>query len=180
MLALVAEINFWLALGTIVLQAAAVILLFFYFAPRYAPAFLSAFIAKNGIFISFLLALGAAGLTLLYSEVFGFIPCGLCWFERVFLYPQVILFGIALWRGGVSVAEYSIGLSIPGAIISLYHHYIQVGGTELLPCPAAGIGADCAKRILFEFGYVTFPLMAFSAFVFLIVMMMYVRRSLRG
>lgn len=103
-------------------------------------------------------------ITLWYSEVLGFIPCGLCWMERVFLYPQAALMAVALWRRDrTRIFEYLIALSLAGAAIALYHHYLQMGGTSVLPCPASG-NADCGKRLIFEFGHITFPFMAFVIF----------------
>ena len=97
--------------------------------------------------------------------------------QRVFLWPQVILFLLALWKNDRSVADYSIGFSILGGIAALYQHYLQMGGGALIPCPASGAG-DCAQRILFEFGYITFPLMSATLFAFLIVLMLFVRKRL--
>ena len=73
------------------------------------------------------------------------------------------------------VACYSIALSILAGSAALYPHYLQMGGTSVLPCPASGAG-DCAQRIIFEFGYITLPLMAATLFAFLIVLMLFVRR----
>ncbi|MCR4281018.1 MAG: hypothetical protein NUV88_01655, partial [Candidatus Kaiserbacteria bacterium] len=56
-------------------------------------------------------------------------------------------------------------------------HYLQMGGASLVPCPAAASEAvDCAVRFLYELGYITFPLMSFSVFAFLIIVMLFVRR----
>jgi disulfide bond formation protein DsbB len=168
----VSTLNYFLALGTIGMQVLTVVLLGLYF---YAPGgSLGVLVSRFGVHISLALTFAASVLTLVYSEVFGFVPCGLCWLQRVFLYPQVLLLGMALWKKDVRVADYSIGLSILGALVALYQHYIQMGGAEFINCPVAG--ADCAKRILFEFGYITFPLMSFSAFALLIVIMLFVRK----
>ena len=70
--------------------------------------------------------------------------------------------------------RYGIVLSAVGLVISLYHHYIQMGGSEFVKCPAAGVGADCAKRFFFEFGFITFPFMSAILFAFLIALYMYI------
>jgi disulfide bond formation protein DsbB len=116
-------------------------------------------------------------MTLIYSEVFGFIPCGLCWLERIFLYPQVILLGVALATKDKVVSKYGIALSIPGMLVSLYQHYLQMGGAEFITCPVIGAGADCAERILFEFGFMTFPLMSAFLFAFLIALYLYILKT---
>ena len=114
-------------------------------------------------------------MTLVYSEAFGFVPCGLCWLQRVFLYPQVFILGMALFYKEKIAARYGLMLSVPGLIISLYQHYLQMGGNEFLPCPASG--GDCAKRIMFEFDFVTFPLVSAFLFLFLIVLYIYILKT---
>lgn len=123
-----------------------------------------------GLQIAGLAALVGSGLTLLYSEVFGFLPCGLCWLQRVFLYPQVFLLAVALVKKDAKVGDYIIALSIPGFLIALYQHFIQMGGNNFLPCPATPGAVDCGKRLIFELGYITFPLMAATLFAFLITL----------
>jgi disulfide bond formation protein DsbB len=94
--------------------------------------------------------------------------------QRVFLYPQVIILGIALWRRHQHVTEYIIALSIGGALFAGYQYYIQMGGADILPCPASNIAsAECSRRYIFEFGYITFPLMSLVSFLTLIVLMMF-------
>jgi len=173
----VGQLNFILALGTIFIQIGIVVLLFLYFFKK-DSTFLD-LLGRYGIHIVFLLTLGGVILSLTYSEIFGFVPCGLCWFQRILLYPQLILSGVALIKKERFIADYLISLSVIGSIVALYQHYLQMGGTEILGCPVVSVGADCAKRILFEFGYITFPLMSFTIFAFIIVLMLVVRRGAR-
>jgi disulfide bond formation protein DsbB len=130
-----------------------------------------------GLIIAFIVTLGSSVTTLIYSEIFGFIPCGLCWLQRVFLYPQVFLLALALYRKDKGIALYGIVLSIPGLVVSLYQHYLQIGGAEFITCPKAGADANCAERILFEFGFMTFPLLSAILFTFLIVLYYYIHRT---
>jgi disulfide bond formation protein DsbB len=128
-----------------------------------------AFLGTAGI------AIGGLVMSLIYSEYYGVIPCGLCWMERVFLYPLAIILPLAWWRREHSVALYVMALAGVGAFISLYHHYIQMGGGSVLPCPASGV-SDCAKRYIFEFGFMTFPLIAFTCFALIFMSMFIVAR----
>ena len=188
--------NYILALGTIGLQLFTVAFLVLFFLRKKFPDLqgVADFLADWGLWIGFLLSAAAAALTLYYSDVLGILPCGWCWFQRVALYPQVILFALALWKCRTparmnrsdgsdvlhqvkkDIADYSIGLSVFGLAVALYMHYLQMGGHGVLPCPETGAG-DCGQRFMFEFGYITFPLMAASLFVFLIVLMLFVRRK---
>ena len=173
---LIETLNFWLSLGTIVLQLAILGLLYLYFFSK--NEILKKRVYAFGLPLALALVLGGIGLTLVYSELFGFEPCGLCWLQRVFLYPQAVLLALALWKHEHRhVADYCIGLSVIGAVVALYQHYLQMGGTELVTCPTVSTGAECSSRFLFEFGYITFPLMSATLFIFIIALMLFLRRS---
>lgn len=132
-------------------------------------------VEKWGLWIALAAAAGAVTMALYYSEVLGLVPCGLCWMMRIFMFSQVPLLALAAIRNDRGIADYSILLSVFGIVLGLYQHYLQMGGSALVPCPASG-GGDCSLRFMFEFGYITFPLMGVSLFAFLIVVMLFVRR----
>jgi hypothetical protein len=90
------------------------------------------------------------------------------------LWPQVLIVLTAIYFKERFAPRHGIVLSFAGLIISLYHHYIQMGGSQFVACPAAGAGADCAKRFFFEFGFITFPFMAAVLFAFLIALYTYI------
>ncbi len=175
----VETINYWLSVGVVLMQIATLALLALFLLQKKIPDLQSQadFIGRWGLWLGFLVTLAGSAIAFFYSDVLGFAACWHCWVQRVFFCPQVILFAVALWYKDKSVANYSIVLSIFGAIDALYQHYLQMGGSSPLPCPAVPGAADCAQRFLFEFGYITFPLMAFSLFAFLIVLMLFARRS---
>ncbi len=166
---IVATLNGFLAILGIVLLLAGGILIYDLKTSRT----LAPLVKGWGLFVALVITFSSTTLSLVYSEVFGFIPCGLCWLQRVALFPQVLLLGIALFTKDRLVARYGIGLSIFGIIIGLYQHYLQMGGSEFAKCPTAGAGANCAERILFEFGFITFPLLSVFTFLFLIALYYY-------
>lgn len=169
------SLNHLVGLGTIGMQVLAVVLFVLFLVRKDFPQ-LAVFVEERGIWLALILTLVSTAMSLVYSDYFGIVPCSLCWFQRIFLYPQAVLFVIALWKKeSARIADYSIWLSIFGAVVALYQHYIQIVGEGPLPCPVSG--GDCVKRFLFEFGYITFPLVAFSAFALLIVIMLFVRKS---
>lgn len=112
--------------------------------------------------------LGAIG-SILFSEFLGFEPCVLCWIGRICLYPVVIISLIAIIRRDRKIAPYVLGLTIPGAIISLYQAYTQLGGRSITPCTS--VGGACSKIYILEYGYISIPLMAFTAFLLIIITM---------
>lgn len=132
------------------------------------------FIGKYAIHTAFVVSLFGATGSILFSEVIGFEPCVLCWIGRIFLYPQVIILFIALIRKDKNIVPYILGLSIPGAIISLYQAYTQLGGHSITACTSAG--GSCSKVFILEYGYITIPAMAFTAFL-LIIVSMFVQRK---
>lgn len=153
-----------LALGTIGMQIASALLLgLIVFQKRLGTTL--APILPYALPLTFVLTLAGSLLTLVYSEVFGMIPCFLCWIQRAFLYPIPVLLGIAMVRTYPSVWKHVLLLSMGGALVAYYQHYLQMGGASLIACPALPGAEDCAQRLIFEFGYVTFPLMAVGIFV---------------
>ena len=169
-------VNQLFGLAAIAMQIALVAFLAVYFLrSRYPFAQdISDSVSKFGLWIGLALSAGGWVLASYYSGVLGFEPCPLCWWQRIFLFPQAILFALALWKRDRTIADYSIALSIIGGGIALYHHALQTVGAGILPCPATGV--SCAQRIIFEFGYITFPLIAASLFALLIVVMLFVKK----
>lgn len=134
------------------------------------------FISKHGI----LLALTASSFSmigsLIYSDILGYEPCKFCWIQRIAMYPQVLLLAIALFKKDYRFAIYSIWLSSVGALLSLNHYILQLTGTSILPCSAVGYSASCSKVFVLRLGYITIPLMAFSAFALMIIAMLFARK----
>lgn len=179
-MALLETLNFLIALGAVGMQILSVGLIVVFFNRERAWAKpIAKFVSSKGLWVSLVVTTLGTLLSLVYSEYLGILPCGLCWLQRVFLYPQVALFALASFKKEYFIADYAIVLSFLGGVTALYQHYLQMGGTDVIPCPATGAG-DCAKRFLFEFDYVTFPLVAFSAFALIFIIMLFVRGQRRA
>ena len=129
-----------------------------------------ALLAPYGVAFAFIVAASGVVSSLYYSEIAGFIPCTLCWWQRVFFYPQAIILGMALLGKMKDAARACYALSAGGILFAAYHTYLQFGGSPLVPCAAGG--ASCAQRYFLEFGYVTIPTMAFTAFALIILMLL--------
>lgn len=131
---------------------------------------ISNFFFKNIFLVGFLVTLAGTLLTLFYSEYLGYKPCDLCWFQRIFLYPQIILFGLAMWKKDFGIFIYTLVLSLIGLAFAIYHHMLQIGYDIYKPCSEAPFAIDCAKPSFIEFGFVTFPFMAVVLFTFLAIL----------
>ena len=136
-----------------------------------------AFIHSHIVKIVFWSALIASVGSLIYSNIIGFPPCDLCLWQRILLYPQVLIAGIAMIKKDKSIIEYILPMSVVGAVIALYQSAIQWGlvSGSLLACTS--VGGECAKIYVREFGYITIPFMSFSIFVYLIVLKLVFYRS---
>lgn len=172
------SLNFGLGLGTIALQIATLGLLAAYVLRKRFPdlADIGTFLSRHGLWIAFLISAAASLVTIVHSGIFNLPPCPLCWWQRAFLYPQAVMFAIAALRRDISIALYSIVLSVVGAGIAIYHHILQMYPMGGLPCPAEG-SISCAQILFLQFGYITYPMMALSIFAALLVLMLFVRNA---
>lgn len=179
-MSLLFTLNYLFALGGLALLALTVALYVDYFC--YRSKYYLRFIQKFVWFIIPALTVGSVAISLLYSEYFGFIPCSLCWLQRIALYPQA-LFAVMAFKTKESVyfPLYSIALSIFGFVVAVYQYIYQMLPKEVLtsgvmPCLADGSG-DCALKVIDQFGFVTFPLLSAITFAFLIILYLNLRRK---
>jgi disulfide bond formation protein DsbB len=119
---------------------------------------------QYALYLAWVVSLVAVCGSLFFSEVMGFEPCKLCWFQRIMMYPQVLLLGIACYRNDRRIIPYVMPLSILGGVISLYHYAEQKipGLAKLLPCT---IGVPCNQDYIDWLGFITIPLLALAAFI---------------
>ena len=159
-------------IGKIFIISSILYLIFF----RKKYGFISKFIGKYGILFAFITALIATSGSLFYSNYAGFTPCVLCWFQRIFMYPLVIVLGMTLFKKRADIIDHALSLSTVGFLISLYHNYIYYKNQGLIvPCDALSSGVSCVKRYVFEFGYITIPMMALTAFVIIIIFLIFAK-----
>jgi disulfide bond formation protein DsbB len=163
-----------LSLGTIGAQIAIVLALVYLIFFRTQRFSLVEFIEKHGLLLAWLVALVSMLGSLFYSNVAGFPPCDLCWVQRIFMYPLVIVLGIALFNNNKWLIRYSFVSVAIGALVSLYHNYMYYADNGLnVFCQLGGMQISCVKRYVFEFGYVTIPLMALTAFALIIIFLVF-------
>lgn len=172
-------LNLLFASGGLVLAVVAIGLYFDYFYNE--SKFFKRWVSKFAWPIIVVTTIGGVAITLLYSEYFGFVPCSLCWLQRIALYPQALFAVMAFkTKENIYFPLYSIALSIFGFAVAVYHYIYQMQPKDteggVMPCLADGT-ADCASKVIDMFGFVTFPLLSAITFAFLIVMYMNLRRS---
>jgi disulfide bond formation protein DsbB len=130
----------------------------------------AATLSGSELWIAWGFAFVATAGSLFFSEYSQFIPCRLCWFQRIGMYPLVAILLIAAlrrdFRGG---ALYGLPLAIFGSIVSIYHIYIEHHPeAETASCK---IGAPCATKWIDKLGYITIPTLALTAFLAIIVVL---------
>lgn len=170
--------NRLVSFGSILLQILSICFIVAFVTGKRKANFFLMFFKQYAFIIGFIVALSSVLLSLFYSNVIGFPPCELCWINRIFIYPQLILFSMELWKKDKTMVDFSIALAILSIVTSLYHVYIEHGGSSTLPCAANVVaGASCATRYVYEFSYVTIPVMALSASTFLLLLMLNYKKN---
>lgn len=126
--------------------------------------------------LSWLAAIIAMLGSLFFSEVMHFIPCTLCWYQRILMYPLTLLIGIALYHNDYTVYKYVLPMSILGMFISGFH-YAEQHIPSLQHFKICTSGIPCSGKYVDWFGFITIPLLAFIAFTIITVCMFYIRKQ---
>jgi len=167
------NLNIVLGLGAILLQILSVVALgLLFFRPKDKRRnFYLDFTDKRFLILAFLISLFSSIFPLVYSEIINFLPCVLCWWQRVFMFPTLFLFATALWDNDRRVVRYAAPLLSIGFLISVYHNFnYYFGETSSAPCDATGV--SCYQHLVSVFGgYISIPMMALSAFVALLTLL---------
>ncbi len=121
------------------------------------------FIRENLLQFTLLTATFATLGSLYFSEIAKLPPCVLCWYQRICMYPLVIILSVGIWKKDKAVPYMVLPLSIIGFIIAIYHNllYYNIIPESLAPCTA---GISCTTKQLELFGFLTIPLMSLVAF----------------
>lgn len=109
--------------------------------------------------------------SLYFSEIEGFIPCELCWYQRISMYPLVLILGIATFKNDLQVPRYVLPLSLLGGSISVLHYLEQKvpGFGGIKPCVN---GVPCSSEYINWMGFITIPFLALIAFVLITIAML--------
>lgn len=109
--------------------------------------------------ISLIATLGS----LFFSEIMEFVPCSLCWYQRIAMYPLVLLLGIALWKEHKDVVIYALPLSLIGTLLAIYHLGVQY---EIIPETASPCvqGVPCSAMYINWLGFITIPFLSLIGF----------------
>lgn len=163
--------NFFAILSLICLAAAAGLLI--YRAVKGPEA--SALLGGSAIWLAWAVAAVATVGSLIYSEVIHFVPCRLCWFQRIAMYPLAVILLVGAIRRESVVKFYALPLALIGLAVSIYHNLVQFfpsmeGGScdPLNPCSARSIAV---------FGFMDLPFMAGAGFIVISVLLAFYTKA---
>jgi disulfide bond formation protein DsbB len=159
-------IGFLTLLSNIIFLAVLVVILFH----SGSRAKLHSFVHEYILELLFFGIIAAVIGSLVYSNIVGFTPCDLCWWQRIFMYPQLIIVAFALYRRDKSVIDYLVPLSVIGAVVALYQSLIQWGFSFGIAGGCAAVGGECAKIYFTEYSYITIPFMSLTVFIYIIAL----------
>ncbi len=168
-------VNTTLAALAIVAQIAAALIAIGLIAGALSPRVRAAFagswsaLSHQAVWLAWFTAAVATGGSLFFSQVAHFPPCQYCWYQRICMYPLSIILLVGALLRDRRVPLYAAVFPLVGAVISIYHIYIEVNpDKESASCKA---GIPCSTRWIDKFGYVTIPVMALSAFALIAVLL---------
>lgn len=134
-----------------------------------------AWLKKNILYLAWIQALIATLGSLYFSEVMHLTPCILCWYQRILMYPLTVILAVGILNKDKKIHNYVLPLSIFGGAISLYHNLLYYGilPESVAPCTS---GVSCTTRLIEWFGFVSIPLLSFTAFTIITILMFTFRK----
>lgn len=140
---------------------------------------------QNAFVLGFLVSLFATLGALTYSSVYDFAGCDFCWYQRIAIFPMILILGMAAIKNDKLIKPYVIVLATAGIIVSVYHwsiHMISVYGSQatadgLVPCSASEILPSCSQTEVLEYGFITIPFMAITTLALVIILMLFVKNK---
>lgn len=131
------------------------------------------------ILMCWIVALASALGSLFFSEVMRFSPCVLCWYQRIAMYPLVLIFLVGGFQTARSTFAFSLPLVVSGWVIAFYHnllHY-KIVPESASPCLE---GVSCSTVYINWFGFLTIPMLSLIAFTTLIVLLTLLRKGIEN
>lgn len=128
---------------------------------------------RTALALAALVALVSMAGSLYFSEVAGLVPCALCWYQRIAMYPLAVLLTVAAVRGDDAFRPYAATLAAIGALIAAYHVALQ--RLPGLPSGSCSVEAPCTAIQIELFGFVTIPVMALVSFLTILILLFVTR-----
>jgi disulfide bond formation protein DsbB len=132
------------------------------------------FTKNNILYLCLLISLAATTGSLYFSEVLRLPPCDLCWYQRIFMYPLVLIFTVAIVKRDHKIHDYVLPIALIGTMYAFYHVLLQesIITEDITRCLSGVPCTDESNRII---GFITIPLLSFIAFLFIDLSMLYLK-----
>ena len=116
--------------------------------------------------------------SLFFSEVMAFPPCVLCWYQRICMYPLVMIFLIGSFQKAEATLAFSFPLVLMGWIIAIYHNLLHL---EIIPEKASPCleGVSCSTVYIDWLGFITIPLLSFISFTAIGILLILLKNKLK-
>jgi disulfide bond formation protein DsbB len=118
----------------------------------------------NLLYIAWIIAVASMAGSLYFGEILGLTPCVLCWYQRIAMYPLVLIIGVGIIKKDKNFYYYALPLSVAGGAIAFYQNllYYSVIPERLLPCT---FGVSCVTRYVQLLGFIDIPLLSLFSFI---------------
>jgi disulfide bond formation protein DsbB len=115
------------------------------------------------VFGSWLIATSSTLGALFLGEIMGLTPCVLCWYQRIFMFPLVLVLAAGLFPFDQKIVRYALPLAVAGWLVAVFHLLLAAGiiPENITPCTQ---GVPCSQVQIEWFGFVTIPLLSVIAF----------------
>lgn len=127
------------------------------------------------LLMAWLVATAATSGALFLGEVMGMTPCVLCWYQRIAIFPLVLMLPVGLFPFDAKVAKFALPLTITGLLTAAYHNLLYTGliPKSIQPCSP---GVSCTEKYIELFGFASIPLLSLLALAAMTTLLMIVKR----
>jgi disulfide bond formation protein DsbB len=128
------------------------------------------------VFLAWLIATAATLGALFFGEVMQLPPCVLCWYQRIAMFPLVLILPAGLFPFDPRVVRYALPLAIVGLVVAVFHQLLVTGliSEGIKPCTQ---GVPCSQTVAVWFGFVTIPLLSAAAFLLVTALLVAAHRK---
>lgn len=127
---------------------------------------------KYVLYISWIVSVAATAGSLIFSEVLGFAPCILCWYQRIAMYPLVVILTVGIILKDKKMYFYALPLALIGTVVAFLQELLQIGviSESAFPCR---VGVSCTTKYFDYFGFITIPFLSLVGFLIITACLIY-------
>ncbi len=141
--------------------------------------FIFKILKEKGMLFAYLISIAGVLGSLYYSEIVGYAPCVLCWYQRIFMYSNVFILGLALYKGGdKNSIPYAMILACVGGFISIYHNLLFLPAFKEVDTTCSPFSnISCTESYFTGLGYINIPVIALTSFALIIILLTFAKKK---